>query len=115
MERHFWSEADGLYTDEISPDWQVVSPYRGQNANMHSCEAMLAAFEATGEAKYLDRAETLARRVTLDLAARPGGWSGSTTTRAGRSTGATTRMIRSTCSAPGASSPAIRPSGRSCS
>jgi mannose/cellobiose epimerase-like protein (N-acyl-D-glucosamine 2-epimerase family) len=73
MERHFWSEADGLYKDEISPDWQVVSPYRGQNANMHSCEAMLAAFEATGEAKYLDRAETLARRVTRDLAAKAGG------------------------------------------
>ena len=51
MERHFWSEADGLYRDEISADWQTVSPYRGQNANMHSCEAMLAAFEATGDAQ----------------------------------------------------------------
>ena len=73
MERHFWSEADRLYKDEISPDWQVVSPYRGQNANMHSCEAMLAAFEATGEARYLDRAETLARRATRNLAAKAGG------------------------------------------
>ena len=73
MERHFWSPADGLYKDEISPDWQVVSPYRGQNANMHGCEAMLAAFEATGESKFLDRAELLARRVTLDLAAQADG------------------------------------------
>ena len=54
MERHFWSEGDGLYRDEISADWTIVSPYRGQNANMHSCEAMLAAYEATGDAKYLD-------------------------------------------------------------
>ena len=73
MERHFWSEADGLYRDEISADWATVSPYRGQNANMHSCEAMLAAFEATGEARYLDRAECLARRVTIDLAGKADG------------------------------------------
>ena len=73
MERHFWSEADGLYRDEISADWTIVSPYRGQNANMHSCEAMLAAYEATGDAKYLDRAERLARRVTIDLAGKADG------------------------------------------
>ncbi len=73
LERHFWSEADGLYKDEISADWRTVSPYRGQNANMHSCEAMLAAFEATGEHRYLDRAERLARRVTIDLAEKADG------------------------------------------
>jgi mannose/cellobiose epimerase-like protein (N-acyl-D-glucosamine 2-epimerase family) len=73
MERHFWSEADGLYRDEIGADWRQVSPYRGQNANMHSCEAMLAAFEATGEVRYLDRAERLAHRVTIDLAGKADG------------------------------------------
>ena len=70
LEQHFWSAQDGLYQDEISPDWQIVSPYRGQNANMHSCEAMLAAFEATRDRKYLDRACTLARRITVDQAAK---------------------------------------------
>ena len=39
LETHFWREADGLYVDEISADWQTVAPYRGQNANMHACEA----------------------------------------------------------------------------
>jgi mannose/cellobiose epimerase-like protein (N-acyl-D-glucosamine 2-epimerase family) len=73
MDRHFWSERDGLYRDEISRDWQTVSPYRGQNANMHSCEAMLAAFEATGDSKFLDRAHILARRSTVELAAKAGG------------------------------------------
>jgi mannose/cellobiose epimerase-like protein (N-acyl-D-glucosamine 2-epimerase family) len=73
MERRFWSEADGLYRDEISGDWAVVSPYRGQNANMHSCEAMLAAYEATGEVKYLDRAERLAQEVTVGLAGKADG------------------------------------------
>ena len=37
------------------PDWKLA-PYRGQNANMHACEAMMAAFDATRDAKYLQRA-----------------------------------------------------------
>ena len=36
---------------------------------MHMCEAMLAAFEATAEERYLERAHTLARRVCVELAA----------------------------------------------
>ena len=63
MEQHFWSEQDGLYRDEISADWSRLSPYRGQNANMHSCEAMIAAYEATGDGSYLDRAFTLAHNI----------------------------------------------------
>jgi mannose/cellobiose epimerase-like protein (N-acyl-D-glucosamine 2-epimerase family) len=69
MEQQFWSAQFGLYADEASPDWSVLSPYRGQNANMHSCEAMLAAFEATGETRYLERAATIARNVTVRQAA----------------------------------------------
>jgi mannose/cellobiose epimerase-like protein (N-acyl-D-glucosamine 2-epimerase family) len=72
LERHFWSDRDQLYRDEISADWSRVSPYRGQNANMHGCEAMLAAFQASGEARYLDRAYRLALRVTVDQAAKAG-------------------------------------------
>ncbi len=68
MEEHFWSEQDGLYADEASPDWSV-GEYRGQNANMHACEAMLAAFEANGEVRYLHRAERLARNITMRQAA----------------------------------------------
>ncbi|MFT4038774.1 MAG: AGE family epimerase/isomerase [Thermomicrobiales bacterium] len=67
LETRFWREADGLYVDEISEDWSTIDPYRGQNANMHMTEAMLAAYAATGETFYLDRAETLARRVAVDL------------------------------------------------
>jgi mannose/cellobiose epimerase-like protein (N-acyl-D-glucosamine 2-epimerase family) len=68
MERHFWEEAHGLYADEATPDWQVGS-YRGQNANMHACEAMLAAHAATGESRYLDRALTLATSIAQCQAA----------------------------------------------
>ena len=64
MEHRFWDAAAGLYADEATPDWRVSS-YRGQNANMHTTEALLAAHEATGHLVYLDRAERVASNITL--------------------------------------------------
>jgi mannose/cellobiose epimerase-like protein (N-acyl-D-glucosamine 2-epimerase family) len=29
LERHFWSDRDQLYRNEISADWSRISPYRG--------------------------------------------------------------------------------------
>ncbi len=65
MEKHFWCPDSGLYRDEISADWSEVSPYRGQNANMHSCEALIAAYQATSDSRYLDRAFTLASNICV--------------------------------------------------
>lgn len=74
LETRFWDAGARLYVDEIAAgDWSAIDSYRGQNANMHMCEAMLAAWEATGNPRYLDRAELLARRVCLDLAEPAGG------------------------------------------
>ncbi|MFL6631087.1 MAG: AGE family epimerase/isomerase [Massilia sp.] len=73
MEARFWEPEHGLYADQASADWSVLDTYRGQNANMHSCEALLAAFEATGEVRYLQRAETLARHITQRQALLAGG------------------------------------------
>ena len=56
LDQRFWDDAAGLYRDEFTRDWQSFSTYRGMNANMHSVEAMLAAFEVTGEASWLDKA-----------------------------------------------------------
>lgn len=72
LEQHFWEPRHQLYANEATADW-AVSPYRGQNANMHACEAMMAAFEATGDAKYLDRALTLAQAIALRQADMTGG------------------------------------------
>ena len=72
MESRFWESSAGLYADEATADWQL-SPYRGQNANMHSCEAMLAAFDATGEPRYLERASAIAEAVTAGLAGQAQG------------------------------------------
>lgn len=74
LEARFWEPEAQLYVDEIKAgDWSAIDSYRGQNANMHTCEAMLCAFEATDEEKYLDRAHVLAKRVCVDLAAEADG------------------------------------------
>ena len=70
LEQRFWEPSAHLYVDEIAAgDWSAISRYRGQNANMHMCEAMIAAWEATGVQRFLDRAQLLAKRVCVDLAA----------------------------------------------
>lgn len=72
LERYFWDAKAGLYCDEADAEWHV-SPYRGQNANMHLCEAMLSAFEAGNDRRYLDRALMLADHMTRREAAKAGG------------------------------------------
>lgn len=68
MERRFWQPEHQLYADEATSDWQL-SPYRGQNANMHATEACLAAFEATGERRFLERAAVIAEAIVVRQAA----------------------------------------------
>ncbi|MGA8278000.1 MAG: AGE family epimerase/isomerase [Rhodanobacteraceae bacterium] len=72
LERHFWDAEAGLYRDEADGAWQF-SDYRGQNANMHMCEAMLAAFDASADPRYLDRASMLADHMTRRQAAQADG------------------------------------------
>lgn len=64
IEQKFWQSDYGLYADEISPDG-VLSDYRGQNSNMHLCEAMIAAYEATNNDIFLDRAKLLAHNIVI--------------------------------------------------
>ncbi|MDE1962460.1 MAG: AGE family epimerase/isomerase [Xanthomonadaceae bacterium] len=72
LEARYWEAEAGLYRDEADTDWHFA-PYRGQNANMHLCEAMIAAYQATREPRYLDRALTLADRMTRRQAAKADG------------------------------------------
>jgi mannose/cellobiose epimerase-like protein (N-acyl-D-glucosamine 2-epimerase family) len=72
LEQRFWEPQHSLYADETTPQGQL-SGYRGQNVNMHVCEASIAAFEATGDGRFLNRAETLANTVTRGLADRDTG------------------------------------------
>ncbi|WP_104202508.1 AGE family epimerase/isomerase [Billgrantia saliphila] len=63
----FWEAEWQRYADEADRHWQV-SDYRGQNANMHSCEALIAAYDATGDRAFLERALQLARAFCLESA-----------------------------------------------
>lgn len=74
IEERFWEPAHSLCASEFDPAFEESDPYRGQNANMHTCEAMLAAHSATNERRYLDLSREIARTLTVDLAAEHDGW-----------------------------------------
>ncbi len=65
----FWEARYGASAEEFREDWTPFSDYRGQNANMHLTEALMAAFEATGEAAYLAKAESIADLILRRRAA----------------------------------------------
>lgn len=73
IERQFWEEGPGAMAEEFDADWHEIAPYRGQNANMHMTEALMAAFEATGEVGYRDKATRIADLI-INRAARAEGW-----------------------------------------
>ncbi|MCB8883143.1 AGE family epimerase/isomerase [Acidisoma cellulosilytica] len=64
----FWDPDLGAMAEEFDADWRPLSNYRGQNANMHSVEAFMGAFEATGDSNYLGMAERIATRLIHHVA-----------------------------------------------
>ncbi|KPP83824.1 MAG: N-acyl-D-glucosamine 2-epimerase [Rhodobacteraceae bacterium HLUCCA08] len=68
LDARFWEDGPGLFRDEWNRDWTPFSTYRGMNANMHGVEALLAAYEATGEAVFLDRAGRILDFFTARIA-----------------------------------------------
>jgi len=72
LETRFHEEKHGAIAEEFSADWVPVAGYRGQNSNMHLTEALMAAFEATGERHYLQRAERIADLLIRRRAAESG-------------------------------------------
>ena len=72
MDQHFWEASVELYADEADANWKLA-PYRGQNANLHACEALLSAYEATSDYAFLERAQTLAYNITVRQAMLAGG------------------------------------------
>lgn len=74
LRKRFWDNEIGATREEYGHDWSVISDYRGQNSNMHLTEALMAAFEATGDSEYLLMAERIAGLI-IDRHAREQGWS----------------------------------------
>ena len=69
----FWEPGVGAAAEEFDRNWSPVGHYRGQNSNMHLAEACMAAFEATGDKSWLERAESIATLVIGVHAAALGG------------------------------------------
>ncbi len=69
LETRFWDQAHGASAEEFREDWTPFSDYRGQNANMHLTEALMAAFEATGDGGFLAKAESIADLILRRSAA----------------------------------------------
>lgn len=65
LNTRFWEERHGAIAEEFNQDWSPIDggTYRGQNSNMHLTEALMAAFETTGDRAYLDKAESIADLV----------------------------------------------------
>ncbi|MUW15918.1 N-acylglucosamine 2-epimerase, partial [Halorubrum sp. CBA1125] len=66
-------DGTGCLRSDCDADWEELESYRGQNANMHACEAYLAAYEATDEEAYLARARRIATRIAVELAGETDG------------------------------------------
>ena len=73
LDERFWEEDHGAVAEAFTPDWHSLGPYRGQNANMHLTEALMAAFEVTGDNFYLSKAERIADLI-VNRHARANGW-----------------------------------------
>lgn len=70
IEDRFWREEDGMVVDVWNRDWTRLDPYRGVNANMHTVEAFLAAYDVTGDRPWRDRATRILTRVVDEVARR---------------------------------------------
>jgi sulfoquinovose isomerase len=68
LETRFWEAAHGASAEEFAADWSPISAYRGQNSNMHLTEALMGAFEATGDRGYLQKAESVADLILRRMA-----------------------------------------------
>lgn len=73
METHFWESDFNAYADEKDDSLSLLDPYRGQNANMHTVEALIAAYETTKDVRYLERADCVAKQFCVTLAAAADG------------------------------------------
>lgn len=73
QDSYWWDESTGRVHESYAIDWGSPEHYRGANANMHTTEACLAAYDATGDVEYLRRAALITNAI-INGAARSNGW-----------------------------------------
>ena len=60
QDRHWWEPSFGRVRNSWNRDWSECEDYRSLNTSMHTVEAYLAAFDASGQRRWLDRAREMA-------------------------------------------------------
>ena len=73
IDRHFWSDAEGLALESWNAGFTEPEAYRGANSNMHSVEAYLAAGDVTGRPAWHQRAASIAGYL-VNVQARAHAW-----------------------------------------
>jgi len=68
LDKYFWDDEYKMMNNHYDNSFSSLDPYRGINANMHTVEAYLAAYDVTGNKKYFDRAYAISKRAIDDLA-----------------------------------------------
>ncbi|CAB4689441.1 MAG: AGE family epimerase/isomerase [Actinobacteria bacterium] len=67
LRERFWEEEHGMVVDAWDRDFATCDAYRGLNANMHAVEALLAAYDVSGDSWALAAATRIGERVAHDL------------------------------------------------
>lgn len=63
IDEYFWEDEYGLCLSKVTEAGKELSSYRGQNANMHMCEAFISAYEITKDEEFLNRAYSIADSI----------------------------------------------------
>lgn len=63
FDRYFWLPKMNMAVDSWDKGFLKLDPYRGANANMHTVEALLAAYESTGNSLWLTRALAITENI----------------------------------------------------
>lgn len=58
-EKYFWDESVGRVNDNFERDFSAMEPYHGMSSNLHAVSAFLTIADATGEDKWIERAQRI--------------------------------------------------------
>lgn len=68
IDEKFWDSTHDMMHNNFNRDFSILDTYHGINSNMHAVEALVAAFEVTGNTKFRDRAFAICKRAIDEFA-----------------------------------------------